>query len=459
MSRPRLSDRCLPRLHFTEGRCVVVLHDRETGDTHAVGPSEWVLLSLADGTRDLDGVLLGAQREGVNVDRPALEALLAEVGSVGLLAEGPRPRAQRALNDDDARARPIRRLPGYAFRCDGRGSCCRSYSSIVFTPLEAARARASLPMVLDGGARHEHAFTPESGAGPCTRSAIALVDGGCAYLDGSACGLHRTPGPRVKPLGCAVFPTLFVDDGAEIRAAVSVECGCVLASVTASDGAPLVPDHVATSADLEEGVAIERLPEQLPITARETAPRATYVAWGDRVLARLEAEPVEDAARLAWDLAGAIEAQGTDHAWPSAARPTEIAPDLVAERIAGLGVRATERLRADSTFRGPTDLTRRATACVAASAELLAEREILAAILAGAGAMAEQERFYLRAVLFGQQLASAPLDHGLRDRAVAMWVARAFPLAARALYPDTDEIGFEYPLALVEMLLRNGLRR
>ena len=48
----------------------------------------------------------------------------------------------------------------------------------------------------------------------------------------------------------------------------------------------------------------------------------------------------------------------------------------------------------------------------------------------------------------------------LRDRAVAMWIARVFPLAVDALFPGEPEPAFARPLALVEALLRgHGLRR
>src|SRR5260221_7535522 len=96
---------------------------------------------------------------------------------------------------------------------------------------------------------------------------------------------------------------------------------------------------------------------------------------------------------------------------------------------------------------------------MAASAEILSDAEILAAVIAGAGARPDDEAFYLRAVFFGHQLVGAPLADGLESRAAAIWIARALPLATGVLFPGDNAPAFERPLAIVEALLRaHGLR-
>lgn len=463
--RPRLSERALPRLYFAEGRCSVLLFDVETGDAVAIDPRAWVLLASADGTRDLDGVLLAATREGVSPSLEDLVALLAEVRDAGMLAEGPAPRRATAplpaAEDAQAReTRPVERLPGYTFRCDGRGSCCRIYATIVFSPLEAARARVTLPHVLDGGDRHEHAFMPERGPGPCAGSAVALVAGGCAYLDDRVCALHRAGGPGAKPLGCNVFPLSLVDDGVRVRASALVECACVLASAGAGGGAPLVPDSVYTRADLDPDLVVEALPPAVLLHPGVTATRADYVAFCDAALAALPSS--RDAAATAWSLAATLVAHGLDPARARAAveDPAPVDHALAARYLAGLASKAAHRARSQAAWLADGDLRRRAVSALAAAAALLADGDLRAAVAAGAGAAPGDEALYLHASLFGHQVALSPLVAALRDRAVAIWVARVFPLAVETLFPGDDDPAFTHPLALVEALLRgHGLRR
>ncbi len=51
-------------------------------------------------------------------------------------------------------------MPGFALDCDGAGTCCRFYPSIAFSTLDAARARAAEPRILDGGADPDRIFLP-----------------------------------------------------------------------------------------------------------------------------------------------------------------------------------------------------------------------------------------------------------------------------------------------------------
>ena len=463
--RPRLASRCLARLHFANGTCRVTLADSETGDAVEVGPREWVVLSCLDGTRDVDGIVLAAWNEGVQVTADEVAALVASLDQDAMIEQGPSPRAPRAVapvsGDVPSSERPIELFPSYRFRCNGEGGCCRMYSSIVFSPLEAARARSLLPLVLDGGARHEHVFTPERGAGPCPGSAVALVDGGCAYLDGSACGLHRAGGPDSKPLGCNLFPLVLVDDGKRIRASVAVECRCVLESADASDGDGLLAESIRVAGDLDPRYAVAALPDRVSIAAERETPLDDFVDWSDAVLDTLSRREDGDAAVVAWSLAAAIDDHGLDREASRRAieMPRDLEPGATAKHIASLGGRATRRASRESSFRSARDLTRKGMLGIAAAAEILADEEVLAAVIGGAGARPRDEWFYLRAVLFGHQLVGSPIADGLRGRAIAIWIARAFPLAVGALFPGDGDSAFERALALVEAILRaNGMR-
>lgn len=469
--RPRLSERALARLHFVEGRCRVLLHDVETGDVIEIGPREWVLFAAADGTRDIDGLLLSASREGVAVTREALCSLLDGLESAGMLEDGPlrkAPRIQASPQQDSSEreapfvepsARLIERLAGYSFSCDGHGSCCKLYATVVFSPLEAARARSLLPLVLDGGDRHEHVFMPERGAGPCAGSAVALVDGRCAYLDGHLCALHRAGGGGAKPLGCTLFPLALVDDGRRVRASVAVECACVLESIGNPGGDTILPENVRSRGDLDPALVVDELPKEVEIVPGKVVPRDDYLAWGDAALGALNT--ISDAAIAAWSLAEAIDRFGLDPERMREALSTSSQPSSegVSRMVAALGAKAARRAKAQSAWRSERDLCRQGVSIIAAAAALLADMDVLGAVTAGAGQAHKDEHFYLRTALFGHQIVGYPLSVGLRDRAVAMWIARVFPLAAEALYPDVDEPSFLHPIALVEALLRgHGLR-
>jgi lysine-N-methylase len=450
-SRPRLAAHVLGRRHLVDGDERVVLHDLGTGRLVQIGPREWGLLAAADGTRDLDGIVLAAAREGAHARGPALRAFLEQLHAAGLLEDG----IEEASPDDAPgvpAARPLEPLPGFSLHCDGGGSCCRIYASVIFAPVEAARARALLPLVQDGGARHERVFMPEHGSGPTGGSAVTLRDGRCAYLDdGGLCALHARGGAGAKPVGCNAFPTSFIDDGESVRVSVSVECACVLASVGRPGGAPLLPPGAATRGDLDGAIVVDRLAEQVAVAPGSRASRAAFVAWSRRVAAL---PPSGDTAALLLRLAGAIDAGGLDEdaASRAAARPDRPAARALLPWIEALAARAERRSREDDAWRSERDLGRRATRWIARAAADLLQPGALEVVLAAPVAAPASEAFYLRAVLHGHRLAGdLPLSLALRDRAARLVVARALPLA----FADGErDPACAHPLGLVEAMLR-----
>jgi len=160
-------------------------------------------------------------------------------------------------------------LPGVGFSCSGSGSCCELADSILFTPLESARARAAAPDVLDAGHVGERAFTPASGLDG-TLLAVAAKDGACAYLRADrACGVYD-----VRPHGCRTHPIRFVDVGHEIRVAPRFVCACELEP----SEAPLT--HARRGAELPPELWVETLPAVVRVGA-ERLPRAEALAWSD----------------------------------------------------------------------------------------------------------------------------------------------------------------------------------
>ncbi|WP_437737239.1 YkgJ family cysteine cluster protein [Sorangium sp. So ce1335] len=479
-ARPRLADHVLARRHLVGEDERILLHDVRTGELLQLGAREWALLSAADGTRDVEGIVIAAAREGAPARIPAAQAFFEQLHAAGLLAAedpaeeaAPWARATAATTATsrgpatpaapadpapdpgarDPRERPLEVLPDFSLHCDGRGSCCRIYASILFDPEEAARARALRPEVLSGGARHERAFTPERGAWPCAASVVAMRDGRCAYLEGGAgrCSLHAAGGPDAKPLGCRVFPTSFIDDGEAIRVSVAVECACVLASVGRPGGAPLVDPRLRARGDLDERLDVATLPDRPEVAPGVTAARAELVAWSRRLAA---AAPPPDVAAGLFALAAAVEAEGlTGGAIARFEQPEPLDPAALAPWLAALHRRAARRAREDAAWRSERDLARKATQWIAAATFALAEPDLLAALLQSPAPDPDRERFTLRAALHGHRLLGAlPLSLALRDRAVRLVVARALPLVCAEA--GADDPACAEPIALVEAMLR-----
>ncbi|MEP7123996.1 MAG: YkgJ family cysteine cluster protein [Byssovorax sp.] len=460
-TRPRLADHVLARRHITAGEVVIVLHDQRTGRLVQLGPREWGLLAASDGTRDLEGIVLAARREGAHARVPALQAFLEQLHGADLLADGaPDDTAAEASEPDRSPEpepeslpadRPLDVLPDFSLHCDGSGSCCRIYASVIFGPVEAARARALFPQIQGGGDRHEKVFLPDHGSAPTGGSAVTLVDGRCAYLGETGhCAIHARAGGPAKPIGCNLFPASFLDDGERVAVSASVECACILASVGRPGGAPLIAPEARFRGDLDPSVFVASLPSHLAITYAVRANRADVRAWSRRIEAL---SPPSDVARTLWSLAAAIDEHGLDAApLPAFEAPLAIAPSEIHPWFEALARRAARRAREDAVWRSERDLARLATSWIAEAAEGLVSSDV-ASIPASTPAVATSEAFYLRAALHGYKLfGDLPLTTALRDRAVRLLVARALPdVFARAGATDP---ACAYPLALVEAMLR-----
>ena len=461
--RPRLAGHVLARRHVVDGELRVVLHDLAEARLVRIGPREWGLLAAADGTRDIEGIRLAAAREGAHARAAALEQFFGQLHEAGMLEDGADdgaatvPAEPSRPGDEGAASRPLEALAGFTLSCDGSGSCCRLYASIVFGPLEATRARALLPRVLDGGERHERVFMPEQGSAATGGAVVTLRDGRCAYLgDDDRCALHALAGPAAKPVGCATFPATFTDDGEVVRVSVAVECACVLASVGREGGEPLLPPGAATRADLHETLSIRTLLDLVQVTPDHLAPRADLCAWSRRVAAG--AATMTDAAATLISLGAAVASGGLHEGpGPSLEHPPPIPPDRVRpwiEAAATAGrlsrARQTPAGAARATWRGarrggsprrrrPSSIPTRWTRCwPRRSPRRLAEA------------------FYVCAVLHGHELVrrSLPLSLALHDRAVRLLVARALPAVLAAAPEEAPDPAAAHPLALVEAMLR-----
>lgn len=442
--RPRLADWVQARMHVAGGLVKVILHDVSAGRIMEIAPDDWRVLEHADGTRDLDGLVLACAKGGRHVREADIVQLLGELHAAGVLMDGLAPPALEVpvpvpLTPDDL---PLDVLPDFALVCDGRGSCCRFYGSVAFQPAEALRARALASDMDRRGLDDAHLFLPVHGSeaiDPNELLAVAQVDGRCFFLDDETlCGIHRRAGVEAKPFACRAYPATFVDDGVALRVSLGPECACIFASVGTEGGDPLVPVHARTRGDLDPRIGVMHVPDPVPLGATKTATREALHGWSRALHDRLRGFD-GDAARLVWALARQVEVDGLSSVVIAPAALDGIEPWLVALRTRAALVADTHE-----GWRGASDLSRAVARWIAEA--LLVVDPDLAPVDPGA------ERFYLAAMAFGHRLVveGRPLAHGLRDRAARLLAARAM---ARVAPPDDTSAA--HPLALLEAAMRN----
>jgi lysine-N-methylase len=458
--RPRLAPDVAVRRHLVDGRPALAVHDTRDGRLAVVGEREGALLRCADGTRDLEGIRLAAERLGARATPSDVERWFSELRQAGLIVDADEwgaptedVRAEAPLRVADE-VRPLRPLPGYRLRCDGRGSCCRFYPTTLFTEADAVRARALAPDVLGAGDDASRAFTPSRGASGLSADgagrdfaglAVTMVDGACAYLDRAGCRIHAAGGASAKPTGCRLYPASFVDDGECVRVSVLPECACVFRSGLdgATDGEPLI--LASNTAELDPLAHVERLPETLVVSDAATWSRTRYLDWHRAASTAIEADPAVDAAAFLHALAeglddsGAAPRHGDDHDLREA-----LAPELQE-----LIVRARRRSALHAPWRSVIDLARLVPSWLAATGDVLARKGV------GSPSWAD-ERLYLRSVAYGHVWIAdgVPLRSALRRRAARVLLARWLDHAARAEGFANHEPALEHPLALVEAAAR-----
>jgi lysine-N-methylase len=495
----------LARRHVIDGQERVILHDQRRDRVLQIGAREWAVLEAADGTRDPEGIVVAARREGAHARVAAVRELLATLAEQGMLAAGEdaepladggngvgrraatevgvreverrgdvnagasvgrhatgeggvpagvdaEPRAIADARADAELPEPKRLipLPGEDMRCDGTGTCCRLYGTVMLLPDEARRVRSVLPRWRVGEVPPDRWFSPMRGSEPAPVLAAIARDGACGFLRSDGlCAVHHEGGAEAKPWGCRSFPRIFVDDGVAVHVSAKPECPCML-DPRGGEPEPFV-DPAWTSADaLPSAIVVRRLPESIVLVpGGHAVPRAEARAWISAVAAR--SVPVDPAATL-WALADDMVRAGClrslDEAW-LAGPPAAAA---VAPWLAALHERAAARAREHAAWRSEADLVRRVSIALATLTLLLREPETLAEALAVPPEHPEQEARYWRLGVHGYRwLGRTPLVTRLRDEALRLWLGRSL---SAVLGGDGDDPHLRAPLALVEALLR-----
>lgn len=495
-SRPRLASHVLARRHVIDGQERVILHDQRRDRVLQIGPREWAVLEAADGTRDPEGIVVAARREGAHARVAAVRELLATLAREGLLVAGEPPepaaatgeaasvpatrvgsrahepagaagrvpatrvgtgaaaaRPARAEGGDDeevpAARKPVVPLPGEGLRCDGAGTCCALYGTVMVLPHEARRVQSVLPSWRVGEVPPERWFSPMRGSEPVPVLAAVARDGACGFLrpDG-LCAVHCEGGAEAKPWGCRSFPRIFVDDGVAVHVSAKPECPCLL-DPRGGEPEPLAEPGWTHAAALPPVIVVRRLPATIARAPGHTASRAEVRAW---MAAIAEREVPDDPAATLWALADGMTRGGGLPALEPAWRAAPPAAAEVLPWIDALHGRSSARAREHAAWRSEADLVRRLSTAVATLALLLRDEGTLAEALGlGAEHPAHEARYWQLGVHGYRWVGRRPLATRLRDEAVRLWLGRSLP-AVLAGAPDDPRL--RAPLALVEALLR-----
>lgn len=467
-SRPRLASHVLPRRHVVDGEERVVLHDQRSDDVVQVGAREWAVLEAADGTREPEGIVVAARRQGAHARVAAVRELMRTLAARGMVEPGedvelespprdapnsgvsmPSPAPPTTSVADDPGARPVVGL-AEGLRCDGSGTCCRLYGTVMATPQEARRIQTLLPHWRVGRVPTERWTTPMRGSAPGPLLALVARDGACGMLrEDGGCEVHRVGGAEAKPLGCQLFPRTFVDDGHEVRVSLKPECPCVLDPQTEDTELVAAPAWVRAR-DLPPEVVVQSLPDAIELSHGRWAPRAELRSW----MAALAERPApDDLAATSWALAQIVETEGLDAstleaAWTAVPPPATV----VMPWIEALHERASRRAREHAAWRSEGDLVRRTVTALATITLLLRDDDALEEATAMPPDRPAQEARYWRTALHGHRwLGHAALAVVLRDEAVRLWVARSLPVVMPGVQTEPE---LRAPLALVEAVLR-----
>jgi lysine-N-methylase len=456
-TRPRLAEHVVARQHVRGSEVFVLLYDERRGTVDRIDRRTWLILSVADGTRDAEGIRLAAKRLGAHATSASILALIETLAQRKMILDGPPlhepDRVSLRCDPETVAHRPLERLD-FRLHCDESGTCCRQYETIVFTPEDAARARAWVPRRAAGPVPAERLLLPLRGSAPVPLQAITLCDGACAHLDADGrCEIHRVGGLRAKPVGCSVFPMRYCDDGMRVRQGIRFECGCVFESIANAENGPDVLSGPLREAGLPEATAIDVLPERIEIVPGRVASRASLRAWTDALLQRREPE---DVAMDLWSLAEELESSGSLPARPTA-DPCRVSPEEPAQWVEALHRRTSARLRCEISWRLPGDPVLEALRWVVATTSIVRRSGVWAEVMALEPSVPRHELFYRRATAFGYAWVDGrPLVTSLRDRAIRLWIARAMPALAAVM---ASEASARHPLATLEMLVRgHGLR-
>jgi len=514
-SRPRLAAHVLARRHVIDGQERVILHDQASDRVLQLGAREWAVLEAADGTRDPEGIVVAARREGAHARVAAVRELLRTLAADGLLVEGesaePVAAGGAATSGEEKGTRVDVQAAVAAASAQREGSATRAEATAAAS-VEGSATRAEATSAASVEAKA--ASAPAALEGPVRKPVIPLPGGDmrCSGT-GTCCRLYGTVMvlPHEARRMQSVLPQWRVGEvpperwfspvrGSEpgpVQAAIARDgaCGFLqadgLCAVHCAGGAEAKPwgcrsfprifvddgvaVHVSTKPEcpclldprggepeplVEPGwTHAEALPSviavrRLPESVRLSRAHAVSRAQARDWMTAVAARPVpSDPAATLWALADGVARHARLPALDDAAWHAAPPPAAVVRPwIEALHERAAARAREHAAWRSKVDLVRRLSTALATLTLLLRDDAALDEALAVPPEHPEQEARYWRMGVHGYRwIGRRPLATRLRDEAVRLWLGRSL---SAVLPGASDDPHLRAPLALVEALLR-----
>ena len=173
-------------------------------------------------------------------------------------------------------------VQGLRFSCTGCGKCCHNDWDLLVTK-EKAESIQETELFAE---KVRQGFTP-----------LRVLDelfvlgtrdtGGCVFLDGELCELHRDLGPESKPLGCQLFPLNLVQAPDGYHVSLSFACPAVLAGV----GTPIderrewLSKFITSENDIPPLCVV---PEQISVSLHREIPYNEYLELEAKLVACLD---------------------------------------------------------------------------------------------------------------------------------------------------------------------------
>ena len=123
--------------------------------------------------------------------------------------------------------RTIHFVPGLRFSCTGCGKCCHNDWDLPVTKTKAE----SIGQTDLFKQKVREGYLPLQLVSDDLYILGSRPDGGCVFLDGELCEIHRDIGPDAKPLTCQLFPLNLVRAPDGYHVSLSFACPAVLAGV------------------------------------------------------------------------------------------------------------------------------------------------------------------------------------------------------------------------------------
>ena len=246
------------------------------------------LVGLMDRAQSPEVLLERIAATGRPMAPEALARVLDAFDSLGLLASEDRPDPEAPPEIDPATV-PLLIDPALRFTCASCGSCCCGVN-IPFDRVTLEQLDESRQEVLkrELGLEGPPVVVIQDGDDHSALPLCRTRNGGCVFLEGRLCGLHRRWGAESKPLVCRAFPLELLRTPRGISVGLQMECRDLMRT---SQGQPLTQQEPEIRRILAQAGSLSMARDQVSLDGATFLSFDEYLALEDEVVAAIEACP------------------------------------------------------------------------------------------------------------------------------------------------------------------------